>query len=81
MKIIFTKGTNNDDEEYQELKLLSDNGEHLYELSAYESIAPEDCRFYRELQSCDGMLDAIKLGYNAGKNGEELIIQEIIEQE
>jgi uncharacterized protein YpmB len=76
MKILFVYGGSDEDGEYEELSISDDSDKKLMQLAASENIAPEDCRFYRDLESCRNMLKAIKLAYQAGKNGGELTIIE-----
>lgn len=69
-------GKDEDGHMWDEINLKTDEGK-IYSNSAYALWEhPEDAKLERYLISCYSILKAVKLAYEAGKKGEEFILEE-----
>lgn len=74
MIIKIREGFDCDDLEWQEMTVDGKYGMSVYPLCD----CPEDAIIGRSLPSCFEVLDLMRLAYNAGKNGEEIIVEKEI---
>lgn len=82
MKVKLYVGTNCDDYRTEEMYVYDNEdkqvgSEYVYPLHE----CPEDACIERDLLSCSTIIDYMKLAYEAGKNGEELTIEEFEAEE
>lgn len=74
MKITYKSGADSDGNMWDDILIETDSGKTFanHVRALYE--CPEDAIIGRDLVSCGDILEAIKLAYEAGKNGEEFYI-------
>lgn len=79
MKITIYTGNNYDDLETQVMNIETNVGEHsgfsVYPLCE----CPEDAIIGRDLISCNEIAEAMKIAYEAGKAGEDFLIEKVAE--
>jgi hypothetical protein len=76
MKVRIIIGKNNDGAECQDMQVDGKDVCHVYPL--YE--CPEDAIIGRDLVSCAEIATFMRQAYEAGKNGEEFMCEEVIEE-
>lgn len=61
------------------IQIFTDEGKEVYHNSAkpLAQDSPEDATLERDMIACSEILETVRLAYCAGKNGEELIVEEI----
>lgn len=82
MKVNLTRTVREDDPNWEELYVSSGTPPQSYTLDTRECFEdPEDAQFSREQLSCGDVVKFMKLAYEAGKAGEDLEIEEIVEED
>lgn len=82
MEVKLTKTNREDDPNWEELYVFSETSQQGYAIATRECFEePEDASFSRDQLSCGDVVKFMKLAYEAGKAGEVLEIEEIIEED
>jgi hypothetical protein len=80
MRIIMTSGEC-DGYSNDSIEMTADNGDTYSNCANPLYECPEDAILERDLISCYSILKAVKIAYEAGKRGEELIIEELEDED